>query len=325
MNWLRELGRRIRMLMHRRQFDADLEAEMRLHLEMREQEHLESGMKADDARAVARRRFGNPTYLKEESHIAWGWKWLENLAQDVHYGLRMLGRAPGFTVVAVLTLTLGIGANTTIFSVVDGVLLRPLPYQAPDRLMRLDEKNLPRMPHFSVAPANLLSWQEQGTSFEQIAAYTGWEVGLTGIGVPEQLQGARISSNLFSVLGVSPQLGRSFREDEEQPGRDQVVLISYGIWRRHFGRNPALVDRALILDGQSYTVIGIMPSGFQFPNGVEIWKPLGLSAADRANRGGHYLEVIGRLKPSVTPLQARAEMDTIAARLAQQYHEDEGW
>jgi putative ABC transport system permease protein len=324
-NKLGELARRLFMLLRRGQFDADLDEEMRLHRELREQEQIERGLSPKEAHYGAQRRFGNDLVLREESRDMWGWNWLENLLQDVRYGLRQLRRNPGFTAVAVLTLALGIGANTVMFSVVNSVLLRPLPYENPEELMRLDEKNLPRLPHFSVAPANFLSWQQQGTSFEEMAAFTGWDVALTGVGVPEQVVGARVSANLFATLGIIPAEGRSFRQDEDRPGRDQVVLVGYNLWRRRFGADPALLGRPMTLDGQTYTVVGIMPRGFQFPSDVEIWKPLALTPADRANRGGHFLEVIGRLKPSVTRSQAQAEMETIAGRLELQYPEDKEW
>ena len=174
MNWLREVARRLRMLMHRRQFDADHEDEMQLHLELRQQEHLESGMTTDSARAAARRRFGNVTALREKSHMAWGWEWFEHLALDVRLSLRMLRKSPGFTLVAVLTLALGIGANAAIFSVVNGILLRPLPYHAPNRLTVVWEKNSDGT-RDNVGYATYLDWKAQNHSFEQLALYASWQ------------------------------------------------------------------------------------------------------------------------------------------------------
>ena len=200
MNWLRELARRLRMLMHRRQFDADLEEEMQLHLELRQQEHLESGMTSDSARAAARRRFGNVTALREKSHMAWGWEWFEHLAVDVRHSLRLLRKSPGFTLVAVLTLALGIGANAAIFSVVNGILLRPLPYHAPNRLTVVWEKNSDGTPD-NVGYATYLDWKAQNHTFEQLALYASWQPVLQA-GEPEQLNGLRVTSNYFRTLGI---------------------------------------------------------------------------------------------------------------------------
>ena len=326
MNWLRELGRRIRMLMHRRQFDADLEAEMRLHLEMREQEHLESGMKADDARAAARRRFGNPTYLKEESHIAWGWKWLENLAQDVHYGLRMLARAPGFTVVAVLTLALGIGADTAIFSVVDGVLLCPLPYQAPDRLVSIAEL-APGHRGISVAYANYLDWKAQNESFENLAIYNTAGVVLQGTDGSDRLDAWIVSASFLPTLGVSVARGRGFSEEDERTAA-RVLVLTEGFWKRRFGGDPAVINRQVTIDSQPYTIIGVLPPYFRayfgFSTPPEVLMPLAPQYAGhpkmwltRSNHNGNL--AIARLRPGISLERARADLNAIAARLEKQY------
>ena len=326
MNWLRELGRRIRMLMHRRQFDADLEAEMRLHLKMREQEHLESGMKADDAQAAARRRFGNPTYLKEESHIAWGWKWLENLAQDVHYGLRMLGRAPGFTVVAVLTLALGIGADTAIFSVVDGVLLRPLPYQVPDRLVSIAEL-APGPRGISVAYANYLDWKAQNESFENLAIYNTEGVVLQGTDGSDRLDAWIVSASFLPTLGVPVARGRGFSEEDERTAA-RVLVLTEGFWKRRFGGDPAVINRQVTIDGQSYTIIGVLPPYFRayfgFSTPPEVLMPFAPEYAGhrkmwltRTNHNGNL--AIARLRPGISLERARADLNAIAARLEKQY------
>ena len=193
MNWLREVARRLRMLVHRRQFDADLEEEMQLHLELRQQEQLESGMTADSARAAARRRFGGVTTLqREKSHMAWGWEWFENLVQDVRYGLRMLHKNPSFASIAILTLALGIGANTAIFSIVDAVLLRPLPYSQPDRLVFLIEQRLREVRDISISLPDFEDWRAMNTvTFDSIGAYRLANVVMTGRGEPENLQTQR--------------------------------------------------------------------------------------------------------------------------------------
>jgi putative ABC transport system permease protein len=244
---------------------------------------------------------------------------MNTLLQDLRYGARMLMKKPGFTLIAVITLALGIGANTAIFSVVNAALLRPLPFAEPDRLSLLREANIKRnLPSFSVSVPNYVSWQEQSQTFEQLAAWKLQGVNLTGRNEPVRLEGAAVSGSLFSLLGVKPALGRDFLPEEDQPLGRRAVIISYGLWERRFGRDPNLIGQGLALDGVIHTVIGIAPSGFDFPPGAEIWASL---AADLANedRGNKWLTVIGRLKPGVTLQQAQTELTTIAQRLEQQF------
>ena len=241
MNWLRELARRLRMLVHRRQFDADLEEEMRLHLELRQQEHLESGMTADDARAAARRRFGNVTSLREKSHIAWGWEWFEHLVQDVRYGLRMLRKNPGFTAVAVLTLALGIGANTAIFSVVNAVLLQQLPFPQPKRVMVVH-----RYEGSSIPYPEFLDLQRQNQSFELLALHRRDTVNLTGAGEPERVVVRMVSPDFFPIVGLQPLLGRTFTKDDDRLGATPVVVLSEGLWRGKFGTDPKIVGSSVM-------------------------------------------------------------------------------
>jgi len=218
MDWLRELARRVRMLIHRRQFDAELEEEMRLHLELRQHEQLQSGMTEGDARAAARRRFGNTTYLKEESHIAWGWEWFENLAQDARYGLRMLRKSPGFSAVAVLTIALGIGATTAIFSVVDATLLHPLPYPQPEQLVSIED-DLPGVGAQDVGMSQP-EWQDLQRSgiFEYVSPTWFDENNLTGSSQPARVRLLIGAPNYFALLAVKPQLGRAFNPGDHSPG-----------------------------------------------------------------------------------------------------------
>jgi putative ABC transport system permease protein len=244
---------------------------------------------------------------------------MQTLWQDLRYGARMLLKKPGFTLIAVITLALGIGANTAIFSVVNAALLRPLPYAEPDRLAQLWETNIKRdLPFFAVSVPNYVSWKEQSQTFEQLAAWRRQGVNLTGRGEPERLEGAAVSGSLFSLLGVKPALGRDFLPMEDQPRGRRAVIISYGLWERRFGRDPNLIGQELALDGVSHIVVGIAPFGFNFPQGAEIWAPLAADLA-REDRGNKGLAVIGRLKPGVTLQQARAELTTIAQRLEQQF------
>jgi putative ABC transport system permease protein len=247
---------------------------------------------------------------------------LGDLWQDLRYGLRMLVRNPGFTIVAVIALALGIGANSAIFSVVNTVLLRPLPYKNPDALVVVwDEQTHLGFPKDTPSPANFLDWREQNTVFEGMAATNERSFNLTGAGEPERLDGLRVSANLFSLLGVEPQLGRTFTAEEDKPG-SRVVILSYSVWQRRFGGDATIIGRALNLHGDAYTVVGVMPRNFQFLSPrFQLWVPIAFSAEEAAQRGAHYLEVIARMKPGVKLQQARAEMSTIAARLEKQYPE----
>ncbi|HZE12766.1 MAG TPA: ABC transporter permease, partial [Chthoniobacterales bacterium] len=247
--------------------------------------------------------------------------------QDVRYGLRMLGRSPAFTIIAVLALALGIGANSAIFSVVNAVLLRPLPYNNPDALVMVwEEATHLGFPINTPSPANFIDWQKQNTVFEGMAAMAQNNFNLTGAGEPERFDGRRVSANLFTLLGVKPHLGRGFLPEEDKPGT-RVAILSYGMWQRRFGGDAAIVGRQISLNSESYTVVGVMPKSFQgipsYDNWTDqIWVPMAFTSEEAAERGNHFLEVIARLKPGVTRQKAQAEMDTIMARLAQQYPND---
>jgi putative ABC transport system permease protein len=252
---------------------------------------------------------------------------METLSQDIRYGIRMLFKNPGFTVVAVVALALGIGANAAIFSVVNTVLLRPLPYDDPDRLMVLRETKLPQFPEFSVSPGNFLDWQKQNTVFEKIATIQGAAFNLSGDGEPERFRGARISAGLFEMLGIKPAQGRAFLDEEDQAGHNNVVILSQGLWKRRFGGDPNILGQGITLNATSYTVIGIMPPDFGLPDReTDIWTPVAFSAQQAQQHGAHYISVIGRLKPGVTVDQAQMEMSGIAGRLAEQYPDSNtGW
>ena len=242
---------------------------------------------------------------------------METIIKDIRYGIRSLIKRPGFTAVAVLTLALGIGVNSAIFSVLNAVLLRPLPYVDPDRIVRIDETE--GHGGMGVSPPNLLDFQQQNHTFESVAGYTGGSFILTGAGEPLRVQSCAISSDLFSVVGVKPLIGRSFSADERQV---RTALISYGLWQRRFGGDPGLLQKQITLDSETYTVVGVMPSGFEFPiqaEPVEVWTPLEQPEDLAQLRGAHYLDVVGRLKPNVSLDQAHADLDVIATRIAQQY------
>jgi putative ABC transport system permease protein len=240
-------------------------------------------------------------------------------SQDVRFAVRLLWKNPGFTAVAVLALGLGIGANTAIFSVVQAVLLRPLPYIAPDRIVELKETALGRL--LTIAPPNYLDWKTQSRSFESMAAYNPATATLNGAGEPEQIDAAAVAADLFHVLGVTPLLGRGFLPDEERPGGPRAVVLGYGLWQRRFGGDPRILERSLTFDGVRHPVVGVMPRGFVFPETVALWFPRVLTEDDLkpAQRGAHYLNAIARLKPGVTVAQAYADLSSIEQRIAEQF------
>ncbi len=240
--------------------------------------------------------------------------------KDLRYGLRQLLQAPGFTCVALLTLALGIGANSAIFSVVNAVLLRPLPYDDPDRLIFMGEYS-EQVKNMSVSWPNYSDWRDQNQVFERIAAFRGAAATMTGTGDPERLTGAQCTANLFATLAGKPIQGRVFSPDEDKPGANRVILISEGLWKRRFGSEPGLIDKKLTLNGNVWTVVGVMPSNFVFPSRLtEYWSPLGQDADQMQQRGAHPgIYTVSRLKAGVTVERARTEMVGLAARLAQQY------
>ena len=261
---------------------------------------------------------------------------MRSLLQDVRYGWRGLRKNPGFTAVAVLVLALGIGANTAIFSVVNAVLLKPLPFDHPEQLVQLyhvpPQASFPGIPLFAVSPANFYDWRAQAHSFEAMSAYGFGRYTLTGSGQPITVPLVSSTYGLFSILRAEPLLGRGFLENEDQPGHDHEVLVSYSFWRDHLGANPAVVGTNLQLNGEAYAVIGVMRPEFEFPFvsdpnfRPQLWKLQGWTPKERAIRDNHNYNVIARLKPGVTLEQSRAEMSTISDRLAQQYpKDDKGW
>ncbi|MGH9703369.1 MAG: ABC transporter permease, partial [Candidatus Acidiferrales bacterium] len=252
---------------------------------------------------------------------------MESIWHDLRYSLRVLAKAPGFTAVAILTLALGIGANTAIFSVVNRVLLTRLPFQKPDRLVMVWEKN----PHRNydrnvVSPANFLNWKDRNTVFEQMAASYDGRVNLTGEGDPEEVAIQSVSPNLFSMLGVNAAIGRTFMTEDGLEGHDDVVILSYGLWLRKFGGDPNLAGKTIQIDGKSMPIVGVMPRGFDLfikqgsliNQRSELWTPIAFTAKSRT-RGGRFLTVLARLKPGFTVAQAQSEMDSIASQLQNEY------
>jgi putative ABC transport system permease protein len=246
------------------------------------------------------------------------------LWQDLRYGFRMLLKNPGFTVVTILALALGIGANTAIFSVVNAVLLRPLPFPTAERLVFISEWSQ-QVQNMSVSYPNFVDWRDQNRVFEQLAAFRGAGLILTGMGEPERLDGREVSSTFFSVLGTNPAMGRNFTASEDQPGGNRTAIISYALWQRRFGARPEIVGQSLMLNNESHTVIGVLPQNFEWQAPVDVFVPIGLQADKMQERGNHPgIYVIGLLKPGVTVEAARSEMEAIAERLAEQYPKSNG-
>jgi putative ABC transport system permease protein len=332
MNWLSELARRLKMLFARCQFDADLEEEMRLHLELRQQEHLDSGMSPDDARYAARRRFGNATYLREESHFAWGWAWLENAAQDLRYATRVLRKSPSFSAVAITTIALGIGATTAIFSVVDATLLHPLPYPNPEQLVTIQD-DLPGIGARDVG-MNQPEWQDLQRSgiFDYVSPTWFDENNLTGASQPARVRILLVAPNYFALLGVQPQLGRAFNPEDHRPGLLDEVLISDGLWKRSFAADPHILGKTIRMDTDLYHIVGVMPAGFDAPGrtagerNIEVWAATsfyGLPMPDHPPRNRRNLPTaIARLKPGLTFAAAQSRLDSLVAAIQKEYPQD---
>ena len=245
---------------------------------------------------------------------------MTTLWRDLNYAARTLWKTPGFTAVAVLAVALGVGANTTIFSCVNALLLRPFAYETTDRVVMVWERRVDRFERNSVAPANYLDWREQTRVFEELAAYGQQHFSLDEGGEPERVPGARVTPSLFRVLAARAERGRTFTEEEGRPGADDVVVISRGLWRQRFGSDPDIVGRSVRVDGRARTVVGVMPQEFDFPlNASQVWAPLSFEPKEARNRFSHYLQVVGLLRPGVTPEQADAEVSAVAERARQLY------
>ena len=301
----------------------DLEQDIRDHIERETQDNIDRGMSPEEARYAAVRKFGNVTNVKEETRDVWSLIWLEQILEDIRFGLRLLRKNPGFTAVAVLTLALGIGANAAVFSVVYAVLLRPLPYKDPSRLVVLHETT-PRVGDVSVSFQDFIDWRAASHTFAQMAAVQSVDFNLAGVTQPENINGDAVSPNFLSMIGVRPFLGRDFDASEEKAGTAPVLLLSYSLWQSHLGGDPNAVGKTITLDGRTFTIVGVLPPNYRSLDTTDVMLPIGVWATnnadavkERGDRGD--MVVIGRLAPGVAFGQARAEMEGIAARLAKEY------
>ena len=314
-------------LFSRRRLYGDLSDEIREHLEEKIEKLVADGMPRKEAEAAARREFGNVTLAEEDSREVWRWASLESFFADVRYSLRMLRKNPGFTTVALLTLALGIGANTAIFGVVNAVLLRPLPFRQPSRLMMLFE-GIPKLgfPKMGFSAPDLAVFERVQKSFESVGAYQNKYFNLSGDREAERLMAARISSSVFPLLGAEPMLGRTFTPGEDAPGQN-VVILGYGLWQRRFGADQGIIGRSLELDRQPYTVIGVMPKAFTFPlrgpqgsEPAELWVPMAFTTTELEGWGTNYMNgVLARLRPGLTFEQASAEAQSLSRSIGSNY------
>jgi putative ABC transport system permease protein len=304
---------RLKALVRRRQLDRDLDDELKFHLAMREQKLREEGVAAGEAPYAVRRQFGNVTRLKETSRELWGFGWLEILWQDLRYAARQLKRNPGFTAVAVITLALGIGATTAIFTVVNAVLLRPLPYPHPEQLVYVQEI----LGNYGLSPfvgnREFAAWRNQSRTLSPIAAYMDFTANLTGGGEPERIICGMATTTFFSILGVRPVVGRLFLPEEDRPGGPPAVILSEALWKRRYGGDPSVVGKGVTLDGKAYTVVGVLPATFVVPDQFKIEHALWVPIAESEAGAGPFriFRVIGRLRPGMSVATARTDLDTI--------------
>jgi predicted permease len=329
--YLRQFRQRLRSLFRRAQLDRDLDAEMSTHLELAIEENLQRGLSPAEARRQARLRFGGPQQAKEQHREARSLPFLETLFHDVRYSFRMLLKSPGFTSVAILTLALGIGANTAIFSIVNGALLRPLAYREPQQLY-LVRVIVPQIAKFyPTLGANLAGfriWRDEVHSFADVAVAESTSAGLTGAGEPEVLRGVRASANLFDLLGAQPALGRTFLPGEDEPGRGNVVILTDAFWRTRLEGDRSAPGKTMLLDGVPHTIVGVLPASFRFPAAlggtnsparVAFFSPLnGPKSYEQGLIGEFDFDAVARLKSGVTPGQALAELNVVQARIAKQ-------
>ena len=315
----------------RRQAEEDLQEELRLHLELERERQRDAGVPEADARRAAWRRLGNGTLIRERTRDVWGWHWLDDLGRDVRHAVRGLRRSPGFASTVMLVLALGIGANTAMFGIVYGMLIRPLPYPDAEAIVRVGESFGPRRELVPIRLTNrsMPLLQDSAESFEQLAAYQELSLDWAGPDGAVSLSGALVSPSLFALLRATPHLGRLFTEEEARVGRDRVALLSHSAWIQRFGANPDIVGTPLVLESNPYTVVGVLSEGFYFPNtDVEIWTPYVIPPFTPPSAVGpgeqrvlvmFSFSALGRLRPGVSPERAATEARTMLQRNSDEF------
>src|SRR5882757_3079294 len=335
-HWIYTVPLRLRSLLRRDDVEQELAEEMRYHLERKTEEYVASGMSAEEAQQAAMRAMEGIEQQKEKCRDMRRVNLVEDFWQDLCYGARMLRRTPVFTAIVILTLALGIGANTAIFSVIDAILLKPLPFTDAGSLVIVWETNAQTASTHNTVKTrfcDFLDWESQNRVFSGMSYISDLGRNLTGNGEPEQVIVQYVSANFFSVLGVSPIIGPGFTSENGQNGKDNVVVLGYELWTRRFGSDPAIIGKTIDLNGKAQTVVGIAPKDFGFfvkqgtltGNKPQLWSPWALPAELRQHKSvGRFMTVVARLKPGVTPKQAQTDVSTIAARLEQQYPDYDG-
>ena len=317
---VREALRRVLGLFRRREIDGRLDEEIRFHLDMQTEKNLRFGMSPDVARRAALLHFGGAERWKEAARDEVRSRPLEDAIQDLRYAVRTLRQSPAFTLTAVITLAVGIGANTAIFSAVDGVLFKPLPFAGADRVVTLFQRDVKKgLDRQDAAPGNFLDWRARARSFSSLAAAEPYSLTLEGAEGPENVRNWNVTEGFFDVLGVRAHLGRLFEPADFEIGREQVVVISHDSWQRRYGGERSIVGRRIRLERAAATIVGVLPPNVSYPGGREMWSPKVFEEDERQARGSAYYKVIGRLAPGVTEERASAEMRSVAAQLAREY------
>lgn len=320
---LNEFFHRILFSLNRRKMDRELAEEIRQHMELKTRQNIIAGMPEEEAGFAAQRQLGNLTRMEEESRLSWGFPFLESLLQDIRYGLRGLRKAPGFTAVAAITLALGIGASSAIFSVVNTVLIRPLPYKDSNRLVRIVTIST-KFPEFQLGNSkpDIDDIRSSVHSFESMALFLQKPGNLTAPGEPEQIAVGHISTDFLPLLGVSPPLGRAFQAEDEERKNGDVAILSYRLWQERFAGDPGVAGKAVTLEQKPYTVIGVMPAGFDFlREHADLWIPLEISG-DQEKRGNWFFGVVAKLRPGQNIQEAKAELDSLADRLSKEHPQE---